>query len=155
MNERDGRLIADVIVGYYSREGFKSSELVGTRYGLDPRSPPEMIILKSAAPFAAGATTPDAAKNRGNTDNAREFSQGNSADLESVRFEEPEVKLDLPLLTPLNGGQGGDQARTAEGTAKDLLATSRRLRRKKRQERHQAALHRRKEEGCESERRQL
>lgn len=52
VKERDRRLVADVVVGYYSRDGFQKSELLAERYGLSA----------TASTIAAASKTTDSAE---------------------------------------------------------------------------------------------
>lgn len=155
MNEHDRRLVADIIVGYYSRETFQNSELLAKRYGLAPPAP------TSSAPTAALITTNDSDRpENSNSDYARHveaYEAWDSVEPYPVANASLEHQPTLPLLTPTtaDGIENNLESGVVQGTTGvGPLAELRRRRRRERREAHQDTL-RRKAEERESERRRL
>lgn len=155
VKEHGHRLVSDIIVGYYSRDKFRKSKLLGKKNGLSraPSSP----ITGSPASAAAGTiriSSPDSINNKlsalqediADADNKKEskvlpFDFDNNLD----KIEPPMLPPITPTTTVTIHG-GGDGA--------GPLAELRRRRRKEHRDAHQEAL-RQQEEQRESERRRL
>lgn len=164
VSEKDRHLVADIIVGYYSRDNFRDSELLAERHGLGAKHPTTTTTLSSnrSDPRNGGGSggtihsEPEKEKTNTNVaapDAARDglcFSFDDDDDDDDGRRErEPSFPLlASPSLDPTTGEGGGGEIMTL------TLAEKRRERRRERRHAHQEEL-RRKEAERQSERRRI
>lgn len=135
VNERNQRLVADIIVGYYSRDRFKASTLFAKRHVTAPL--PGAVLATASARIL---TADDARADTG---------IGNPVTIDGDALEHAEM---LPMLTLKVEGEESDKEGGKVKSAS--LADLRRRRRQDEQNVHQDAI-RRKLEERESERRRL
>ncbi|CAN0150103.1 unnamed protein product, partial [Pylaiella littoralis] len=168
VSERDRYLAADVIVGYYSREGFRESKLLAERHGLGAKHPTTTSTLSShhhdlqsscGSPTHSGpeeettktniATTADAALDvlcfptHFDDDDDDDDDDGDGREVET-----PSPLLTSPSLHPATFEGSGGEIMT------HTLSEKRRERRRERRHAHQEEL-RRKEAERVSERRRM